>query len=379
MNLIAIDPKEIHIGQPLKWDIFDARGGLLVKKGNVIDTLSQLNKMLEAGIFFDIKDASPKTASKERVIVQEQPSVILQLINAGRHIGPLMYSLHLQSDASNKIIAISNDIIQAVRINKDIALASIFLNRAITDYAIRHSLNVAVMCILVAQAMKKSDDEIALLVAAALTMNLGMLRQQNEYHQRSAPLTEKERAAIRQHPQESVKMLQQAGVTNPEWLSYVLDHHECEDGSGYPAGKTAANIPQNAQILALSDMFCDRVTGRADRKPLPSNNALRSMFAGDQKRGSKNLAPYFIGAIGLYPAGTAVKLKSGEHAIVTKNGDTQQTPIVHACIGQFGAPLAMPIARDTSHERFAILQALSIEDAPQCFSMQRLWGNEAAG
>jgi HD-GYP domain-containing protein (c-di-GMP phosphodiesterase class II) len=378
VNLINIDPKEIHIGQPLKCDIFDARGELLVKKGSVIGTLNQLNKLSETGIFVDAHDAPPKVLPKERVIVQEEPSVILQLNNAGRHIAPLMYSFHLQSDVSNKIIAVSHEIIRATRINKDIALASIFMNRAVNDYAIRHSLNVAVMCIIVAQAMKKPDEEIAVLVAAALTMNLGMLRQQNEYQTKSTSLTEKERAAIRQHPQESVKILQQAGVTNADWLSYVLCHHECEDGSGYPLGKTAADIPQNAQILALADMFCERVSGRADRKPLAPNNALRSMFVGDQKRGSKNLAPYFIGAVGLYPVGSAVKLKNGEIAIVTKNGETQQTPIAHACIGPLGAPLALPIARDTTNERFAITQALTVEDAPQCFSMQRLWGNEAA-
>jgi hypothetical protein len=377
MNLVNLDPAEIHVGKALRWDIYDSRGELLFKKGSTIDTIERLDILAEAGIFVEAINAPVKTPPKERVVIQDQPSVIRQLDAVGHRLGPLMHSLHLQKEASGTIMEIAQIIMGAVSLNPDIALASVFLHHATNDGAIQHSLNSSIICALVAQAMKKPTEEITTLIAAALTMNLGMLRQHNEYRKRSTPLGEKERAVIKQHPFESVTLLKNAGVTNPAWLSYVLHHHECEDGSGYPSGTKAADIPEYAKLLALADMFCARITERADRKPMLPSNAVRSMFAPTEKRGSKNFAPFFIGAIGLYPIGTLVKLQSGEYAVVTQKGDTPQAPCVHAYLSPARATLTVPIIRDATNSRYAIVQAATAEEAPLCFNMQRLWGDEA--
>jgi HD-GYP domain-containing protein (c-di-GMP phosphodiesterase class II) len=379
MNKLNLESGQIQVGQPLRWDVYSDQGELLLRKGNIVDTVHQLNELIERGLFAEIIESAPKKVQQHvPAAVPELPSVIRLLNETACRLGPLLYSLHLQTDAQNSIMAVAKEVIRATNLNPDIALASIFLNHAVSDHAIRHSLNTAIITILVSKAMKKPDDDLAALVAAALTMNLGMLRQQNEYQTRSDALTEKEKQVIQQHPQESVKMLEQAGVNHSDWLSYVLHHHECEDGSGYPFGKTADAIPQNAKILALSDIFCAKVTGRSYRKPLLPNGALRSMFVDEQAKVDKKLAPYFIGAIGLYPSGTSVKLQNGELAIVTHKSHAPQTPIVHSYIGPFGAPLAFPIKRDTSNKRFAVIQAILLNDAPLCFSMQQIFGNEAA-
>ncbi|HEY8102698.1 MAG TPA: HD domain-containing phosphohydrolase [Burkholderiaceae bacterium] len=384
MNKISLRSGHIQIGQPLQWDIYNEQGELLLKKGNIVHTAHQLNALIERGLFAEANEIDigkvhrEKAAVHQRAVVPELPSIIRMLNGVAHQLGPLLYSLHHQSDAQNSIMDVAKEVVRTTNLNPNIALASIFLNHAIADHAIRHSLNVAIISILVGKVMKKSEDELSALVAAALTMNLSMLRKQNEYQERSDALTEYEREAIQQHPHESVRMLELAGVTNQDWLSSVLHHHEFEDGSGYPFGKTADAIPQNAKILTLSDMFCARVTGRSYRKPLLPNGALRNLFVDEQAKVDKKLAPYFIGAIGFYPSGTSVKLQNGEMAIVTYQGHSPQTPVVQSYLGPFGAPLAFPIKRDTLNSRFAIIQAISLEDAPLCFSMHQIWGNEAA-
>ena len=41
----------------------------------------------------------------------------------------------------------------------------------------------------------------------------------------------------------------------PEQVAWIRAHHERPDGRGYPAGLTAAAIPDGAAILAVADAF----------------------------------------------------------------------------------------------------------------------------
>ena len=64
--------------------------------------------------------------------------------------------------------------------------------------------------------MHKTPEEISIIMAAALTMNVGMLRYQDQLRARQKPLSEKETKLIRSHPQESVALLKLAGIDDPD-------------------------------------------------------------------------------------------------------------------------------------------------------------------
>ena len=90
------------------------------------------------------------------------------------------------------------------------------------------------------------------------------------------------------------------------------------------------------------------------------------------------LAAYFIKELGTAPPGAFVRLQNGEIGVVTRRGKATATPIVHAFIGPRGAPLSFPIQRDTGKELYAMRDTLSCDQAMLPFSMQQLWGEEAA-
>jgi hypothetical protein len=71
-------------------------------------------------------------------------------------------------------------------------------------------------------------------------------------------------------------------------------------------------------------------------------------------------------------------LQNGEIGVVTRRGAAPATPVVHAFIGPRGAPLSFPIQRDTSKELYAVREVLASDQAMLPFSMQQLWGEEAA-
>lgn len=215
-------------------------------------------------------------------------------------------------------------------------------------------------------------------MAAALTMNIAMLRQQDVLLTKQEPLSERETELIRSHPAQGVEVLKQVGIANPDWLSYILLHHENEDGSGYPLGKEVKEIPQNARILAYADRYSASISIRKYRKSLLPSAALRDVLITGGKPADPLLAAYFIKELGPTPPGSCVRLQNGEIGVVTRRGTAPATPVVHAFIGPRGAPLSFPIQRDTSKELYAIRETLASDQAMLPFSMQQLWGEEAA-
>ena len=382
MDQHRITMSDIVVGEALPWDVYDADGHLLLSRGHVVEGAHQVQILVERGLFVDAKSMATKVHKVQQppppVKIQERPSA-LRLINlANTRLERLLYNLNNETGAQEKILEVAKALVYATKINTDVALACILLNQEAGNYPVRHCIDTALLSLVIATSMKKSPDEILTITAAALTMNVGMLRQQEALQNSTEPLTETDKKVIHDHPQESVNLLKSVGIDNPEWLSYVLQHHENEDGSGYPLGKVSQDIPVNAKIISVADRYCACVSKRSYRKSLLPNAALRDILLADKKNIDPALTTCFIRELGIYPTGSFVKLENGEVGIVTGKGHSTTTPIVHALIGPRGAPLSFPIKRDTAKQLFSIREVLHDEKAVLRFSMHQLWGDEAS-
>ena len=62
-------------------------------------------------------------------------------------------------------------------------------------------------------------------------------------------------------------------------MRWAIQHHECLDGSGYPAHLKAADLETESRILAVADI-CDALlaTDRPYKKPLPKEKAFAIMY-----------------------------------------------------------------------------------------------------
>lgn len=324
----------------------------------------------------DSKDAA-ELAGAAPGAAAESPSVLRMINVAHRDLEQVLFNLGREADAQSRILDIARTLTQAVDANPDIALACILLNQDEGSYAVRHCIDSAVVTLLVARALGQVPSETLTAMAAALTMNVGMLPNQEQLQSRLNAISQDEREFIHKHPQQSCDMLRAAGVSDEEWLSYVLLHHENEDGSGYPLGKKGDEIPLNAKIIALADRYCARVSSRSYRKSLLPNEALSDILLADHHCVDPMLTTCFIRVLGIYPTGAVVRLANGETGVVAGKGSSSTTPIVHAMIAPDGAPLASPQKRDTALAQCAVREMLSEERAGVRFGMQQVWGEEA--
>lgn len=368
---------DVAVGAPLPWDVFDESGVLLLHRDFVVTDQRQVTALIERGLYADVVDRSSILVGQQVSPKKEKPSVLRLINEANKNLACVLLNLPNQANAEARILEIAKAIHTAVELNSDIALACMLLNQISGMYAIRHCTDTAIVSILVARTMQKSDDEIMSITAAALTMNIAMLAYHDKLQSKEGVLTGEEFAIMRRHPQEGVDMLQRAGIKDHDWLSYVLHHHENEDGSGYPNGLAGQDIPQNAKIIALADRYSARVSARNYRKSLFPNTALRDIFIDQSKSVDPLLAAFFIKELGLYPPGTLVRLQNREIGVVVRKGATPTTPVVQPIIGPGGGLVSSPVRRDTGNEAYAIEEVLHEKKLTMRFEMHQLWGEEA--
>jgi putative nucleotidyltransferase with HDIG domain len=109
---------------------------------------------------------------------------------------------------------------------------------------------------------------------------------------RNTRLTAGMRAEIRRHPEIGAALLRTLGVAGPV-VDCVRCHHERPDGSGYPFGLTATDIPRSAQIISVADCFDALTTDRPYQRGRETGHALAIM----RRMGPGIFAPELLSAL----------------------------------------------------------------------------------
>ncbi|HKP75081.1 MAG TPA: HD domain-containing phosphohydrolase [Longimicrobiaceae bacterium] len=145
----------------------------------------------------------------------------------------------------------------------------------------RHSRRVADLSFALGQAAGLDRDRMATLRVAALLHDMGKIDDRFFVivHSRK-PLSEEQRAQIKHHPHQSAAILEPLEERHPGLMKIVSSHHECWDGSGYPCGLAGEEIPLEARIIALADVFDAMTQPRSYKQAMPVEEALEKLDEG---------------------------------------------------------------------------------------------------
>lgn len=101
-------------------------------------------------------------------------------------------------------------------------------------------------------------EQIISLEFGSLLHDIGKIVVPREVLKKNGPLSNEEWLLMREHPEAGARMLE--GVSHlKSAIPYVLSHHECWNGGGYPKGLAGEEIPQEGRLLAVVDAF-DAIT-----------------------------------------------------------------------------------------------------------------------
>jgi HD-GYP domain-containing protein (c-di-GMP phosphodiesterase class II) len=137
---------------------------------------------------------------------------------------------------------------------------------------------------------------------------------------------------------------------SPLVKAVVLRHHERWNGSGYPDGKSGAEIHLMARIAAVADVY-DAITSERLYAPArPACDGVRAVIEGCGTLFDPVVVETFCRVVAPFPAGTEVKLTDGRTGIVVSCPE-----------GALDRPVVRVLERDGSHTEISLLHDLSVE------------------
>jgi len=127
-----------------------------------------------------------------------------------------------------------------------------------------HNYRVTYYSIKIAEQLKLPLEQLQALIKGAFLHDIGKIAITDNILLKPGKLTQEEFEIMKTHVISGIDI-----VANDEWLSdaqkVILNHHEKVDGTGYPNRLKADDIPIEARIFAVADVF-DALTSKRPYK-----------------------------------------------------------------------------------------------------------------
>jgi len=344
---LATVKNRVVLGVPLAFNVRNADQTLLLARGHLLQSQEQLDALMTRGALVDLAELqSPREhilkapRSQLAALWTQSMDAVAQAIRSSAKAG---FTGALESATEPVLALIDRD--------PDLAIFQVLRQGAAADtqYGAKRSMHSAITSQLVALRMGWAPEDAERAFKVALTMNISMLELQGQLSRQNVAPTLEQRQALQTHPMRSVQMLELAGVTDSAWLQAVLQHHENENGTGYPSGRS--DVSDLASLARRADVYTAKLSSRSNRDAMAADIAGRQIFMDDP---GHPMTAALVKEFGIYPPGCHVRLASGELAIVVARGKTITTPIVACLSNPRGAPLPQPVRRDTSDRAYAV-------------------------
>ncbi len=212
------------------------------------------------------------------------------------------------------------------------------------NYLPDHALCVSVLAMQTAAQLVWDVDQVKTMGLAGLVFDLGMLLVPQRILTGGCELTDIDRNRIHRHPVYSVVMMESITGMPDVVKVAAYQHHERENGAGYPAGTRGENIADVSRVLSAADVFAAASSPRHyrhDRLPyMVMEEIIRSAAANTYHRVSVRA---LVQAAGLFPVGSWVKLSNNRMAqVLAANPNHLDRPVVQVYSDEL-TPISQPI------------------------------------
>ncbi|KUH60282.1 HD family phosphohydrolase [Vibrio parahaemolyticus] len=179
-----------------------------------------------------------------------------------------------------------------------------------------HSLNVAVIAMMIGRAKGYSAKQLKELSFAALFHDMGKIKIPTAILRKQVPLTEPETNYLKLHTKYGLDLANQIeGFPEPA-KTVIAQHHELRDGSGYPEGLKGDEIDELAQIVIVANAFDNLChTPIASKQKIPYT-ALSHLYKNCKHLYKEENLNILIKFMGVFPPGTVVQLSNNMVGLV---------------------------------------------------------------
>ena len=196
------------------------------------------------------------------------------------------------------------------------------------NYLASHSVRSTIISIIIGSYLKLPAHRLIELGVAALLHEIGMIKLPSQVYMSNRALQENERKAILTHPVLSYNLLK--SFEFPLTIAMAaLEHHERENGSGYPRKLTGDKISLYAKIIAVACSYEALSAQRPHKEAKDGYTGMLELLKNEGKQYDETVVKALVFSLSIYPIGLYVLLSSGRKGqVVDVNPENPRFPIV---------------------------------------------------
>jgi HD-GYP domain-containing protein (c-di-GMP phosphodiesterase class II) len=256
MVYIPVPLNRLQIGKPLPVDVWTPDGRLLLRRGQILQSLSHrdmlaahhactteadsrawqrslersMRSLRAAGVDMALISRAPMPYEILDTDYLEGSGVDGGWLDLQEVLRSLLYQGADATQPLTRLQGLEEKALKLLRHDPDEALFELF--QALPDlnlgYCATHALLAGVVCALAAEKIAHPEESPSLLLRSAMVMNIGMARPQDSLTRQYQPPDSGQRQIIDAHPPTSTEILRGFGVSDEEVLGVVNWHHTPE-------------------------------------------------------------------------------------------------------------------------------------------------------
>ncbi len=231
------------------------------------------------------------------------------------------------------------------------------------NFLVIHSMRSTVLAITVGLELHMALSKLIELGISCILHEIGMLRLPPQLYMTDRPLTAAERAQIMTHPHTGFNILKDLEFPLSILLG-VLEHHEKENGLGYPRHLPGNKITTYAKIISVACSFEAITAPREYKSERTTFDAMVEMLKNPNGQYDSTVIKALLYSLSLYPIGAYVCLQNGKIGIVTDvSPNNPKNPIVQLAKERNEDGTVKAIQTDDNQNR--IVRVLSKEEQQQ--------------
>jgi len=186
-----------------------------------------------------------------------------------------------------------------------------------------NAINASVQMLAFGRHLGLPRKELAVLGLGGLLMDIGKSRLPTEIQTKSNfLLNASERELMKQHVSYGEDIIAWSNKMPEEVVKIITQHHERENGNGYPRGLNASQLHVYARMAAIVDCYEELIVGRFGMPAVKPFHAFRKLRENAYSGLNSTLVDQFAQCLGMFPVGSLVGLNTGEIAIVLTHNRT---------------------------------------------------------
>ncbi len=197
-----------------------------------------------------------------------------------------------------------------------------------------HSVRSAILSIIIGTYLKIPNHRLIELGVAALLHEIGMLKLPSAVYMSNRALSDQEKRAISAHPILGYNILKSHDFPLPICLA-ALEHHERENGIGYPRRLQAEKINLYSKIIAVACSYEALSSNRPHKEAKDGYSVMLELLKNEGKQYDDTIVRALVLSLSIYPIGLYVLLSNGKKGqVVDVNPENPRFPIVQV-FGEF--------------------------------------------